>query len=122
MRSPWSIAIDAALIVLFATVGRASHREALTLGGIATTAWPFLVVGVIVSALCFAFVHARWWVRGSLVWVATVIGGMALRLAVGGTAAVAFVVVATITLGILLVGWRAIAHLVQQRRQGATDR
>jgi hypothetical protein len=42
-----------------------------------------------------------------------------LRVATGGTAAPAFVAVASATLGLLLVGWRGLAHLAGRRRVAA---
>ena len=47
-----------------------------------------------------------------IVWAATLIVGMLLRLAVGQGVQVAFVIVAAVTLAILLVGWRGVAALV----------
>ena len=38
-----AVALDAALILVFVLIGRRNHDEALALGGIAQTAWPFLV-------------------------------------------------------------------------------
>ena len=50
------------------------------------------------------------------IWAATVIGGMLLRAASGQGTAPAFIIVATLTLLVLLVGWRVIAALVARRR------
>ncbi|STZ22148.1 transmembrane protein [Mycolicibacterium phlei] len=38
-----ALATDLVLVVVFATIGRRSHAEGLTVAGIAGTAWPFLV-------------------------------------------------------------------------------
>ena len=35
--------LDAAFVLLFATVGRRSHAEGVTVSGVLHTAWPFLV-------------------------------------------------------------------------------
>jgi hypothetical protein len=50
------------------------------------------------------------------VWAATVVGGMLLRAASGQGTALPFIIVATVTLLVLLVGWRLIAALVTRRR------
>jgi len=119
MRSPWSIAVDAAVLVAFAVIGRASHAERLDVAGIAETAWPFLVAGLIGSGLGYALVRFSWLVQGLVVWAAAALGGLVLRVATGGTAAPAFVAVASATLGLLLVGWRGLAHLASRRRVAA---
>ena len=51
-----------------------------------------------------------------MVWATTVVGGLLLRRFVfdRGTAA-AFVVVATVTLGVLIIGWRGAANAAQAR-------
>ena len=109
----WAAALaDLAAIGIFAGVGRASHTEPLTAAGILQTAWPFLAgwaLGVLVS---------RAWQRpqavgvGAVIWLCTVSGGMALRLLTGDTAQPPFVVVVSITLGVLLLGWRGLYALI----------
>ncbi|MFD5599624.1 DUF3054 domain-containing protein [Leucobacter sp. NPDC058333] len=110
-------AIDVVLVLLFAGIGRSSHERAATLGGLFETAWPFLA-GLVVMWLA-ARVH-RWplsIVRSGLpLWIGTVAIGMALRAATGSGIAPAFIVVATITLGVFLIGWRSIAALVRRLR------
>ncbi len=107
---------DAACVVAFATIGRGSHAEGLTLPGIAVTAWPFL------AGAAAGWLLARAWRRpaalptGAVVWVAAVAGGMALRAVSGQGTALSFVVVTTVVLGALLVGWRALARLTARRR------
>jgi hypothetical protein len=55
---------------------------------------------------------------GVTVWLATVVIGLLLRRIVWdrGTA-ISFVIVATVVLGALLVGWRAIWAIAQRRRE-----
>lgn len=110
-----ALVLDAVLVVAFAVIGRSSHAEGLDLSGVWGTAWPFLM------GLGVGWVAARaWrhpldpWPTGLVVWAATLVVGMLLRLATGQGTAVAFVVVAAITLAILLVGWRGIASLVMR--------
>ncbi|WP_246533553.1 DUF3054 domain-containing protein [Microbacterium flavescens] len=111
-----SFVLDVVLVVAFAAVGRASHSEAV-LVGLWITAWPFL------AGLVAGWLATRAWrapaapVRTGLgVWAATVVGGMLLRAASGQGTALPFIVVATVTLCLFLVGWRAIAYLVSRAR------
>lgn len=117
--------VDVVLIVAFAAIGRSSHGEALAPLGLWTTTWPFLT-GWAVAVL----VSRAWrrplavWPTGVVAWVLTVALGMLLRVASGQGIALSFVIVATIVLGVFLVGWRLIAALVLRAtragRRGAT--
>lgn len=106
------VVIDLALIVVFTVIGRASHTETLDLAGIATTAWPFVTAGAIGSLASRRMSGGRWWLEGLLCCVITVVLGMLLRGLTGGGTAPAFVLVATLTLAVLLIGWRGIAVLL----------
>ena len=55
------------------------------------------------------------WPTGVIVWAATLVVGMLLRLASDQGVQVAFVIVAALTLAILLVGWRGVAALIARR-------
>lgn len=114
---PWSVVIDAVLVVVFAAIGRASHEHTLDVLGVGETAWPFLV------GLAVGWLVLRAWraptapLRTGLPLVAiTVALGMLLRVVSGGTTAVAFIIVATVTLLVFLMGWRAIATLASRAR------
>ncbi len=112
-----SLAGDVLAVLVFCAVGRRSHDEGLNLGGVATTAWPFLsgtVVGWLVS---------RGWRRptavaptGVIVWLCTVAVGMLLRKASSAGVAASFVVVAATVTAVLLLGWRAVAEQAVRRR------
>jgi hypothetical protein len=116
-----ALLLDAVLVVAFAAIGRATHDgDVLGPGGLglAETAWPFLV------ALGVGWLASLAWRRptaplrtGVPVWATTVAGGMLLRAVAGQGVALAFVVVATATLLVLLVGWRAIAAGVRRTRR-----
>jgi len=111
-----SLILDAALVVVFAIIGRASHQEGI-LGegglGLLTTTWPFLVGLGIGWAASLAWRRPLAVLRtGIPVWAVTVAGGMLLRAISGQGTAVAFIVVASVTLLAFLVGWRAIAAIV----------
>lgn len=119
LRVAGAFALDAALVVAFAATGRATH-DGDVWSGLAVTAWPFL------AALTAGWLVTRAWrapsapVRvGIGVWVTTVVGGMLLRALSGQGTAVAFVVVATLTLFAALVGWRFIVALVRRSRSRA---
>jgi hypothetical protein len=118
-----ALVLDVVLVVAFAALGRATHDgDVLGAGGLGLveTSWPFLValaVGWIVSrAARRPLAPLR---TGVPVWIVTVVGGMLLRAVSGQGTAVAFVIVATITLALLLIGWRAVAALVLRRRSAA---
>lgn len=117
VRIAIALGIDVFLVLVFAAIGRASHGEELS--GLLVTAWPFL------GGLALGWLVTLAWrapaapVRTGLgVWVVTVAGGMLLRTATGQGTAIAFVVVATVTLLVLLVGWRAVAAIARRRRRG----
>jgi hypothetical protein len=112
-----AFAVDAALVVVFAVIGRASHERGLSVVGVAETAWPFLA-GLVVGWLALRGWRAprRIFPIALGIWLVTVAGGMLLRAASGQGTALAFVIVATVTLGVLLLGWRALALLVGAAR------
>lgn len=111
---------DVVLVIVFAALGRSSHEEALDLVGLAGTAWPFLgglTVGWFLTAWLYrdkfdAFSPVP---TGLLVWVSTLTAGMLLRALTGQGTAIAFVIVATLFLGVFLIGWRLIARAVSRR-------
>ena len=113
-----AFAADLAFVALFAAVGRRNHAEGLSIGGVAETAWPFLagtVVGWLIS---------RAWCQptaviptGVTIWVCTVAVGMLLRKATSEGTAASFITVATLTIGLLLMGWRAAVTRVSGHRR-----
>lgn len=83
--------------------------------GVLATAWPFLVAAVLGWLLGRAWrAPLRLWPTGVIVWAVTVAGGMLLRSVSGEGTAVAFVIVATVTLALFLLGWRAVAALTRR--------
>jgi hypothetical protein len=113
MRRPWlAVLVDAAFVLLFAVVGRISHVEGVTLPGVLGTAWPFLV-GLVAGWAAARALLRRWprEVGDALpVWLVTVAVGLLLRVVSGsGGAPWSFAVVATVVLGLFLVGWRCAA-------------
>ncbi|HEY5516193.1 MAG TPA: DUF3054 domain-containing protein [Pengzhenrongella sp.] len=114
MSAVVAAALDVVLVVVFATVGRRSHAQGLTLGGVAQTAWPFLagtVAGWLVALLTLDS-SPRSLTFGAVVVASTVVVGMLLRVFVTGAGtAASFVVVATTVLAVFLLGWRLVARL-----------
>lgn len=96
--------VDLLLVVVFAIIGRMSHAEGLSLAGIVTTGWPFVLGLLLAWVLVTLFRWKPWrpFPAGVFVWVVTVGGGMLLRLMIGDTAEVAFIIVASIVLGAFL--------------------
>jgi hypothetical protein len=115
-------ALDVCCVLIFVIIGRASHTKGETLGGITSTAWPFL------AGLAVGWVLSRAWRRpiaprpaGVIVWLVTVALGMVLRVVSGQGTAVAFIVVALAFLGLFLLGWRLVWQLVARARRLAPD-
>lgn len=111
-----ALATDVVCVVVFCTIGRRSHAEGLTVSGITETAWPFLV-GTLTG-----WVLSRAWQRpvalvptGVAVWLCTVVVGMLLRKLTSAGTAPSFIVVASLSTALLLLGWRACAALLTRR-------
>ena len=118
MRTATGLALDSALIALFAAIGRRNHAESGALADVLTTAWPFLAgmaAGWLISVLIFRRVPLR--VReGVPVWLSAVALGMLLRGATGEGTAFSFIIVATLFLGAAILGWRWASTLTARRR------
>ncbi len=99
--------LDVVCIVIFVIIGRRNHDESTDAVGTLRTAAPFLI------ALLGAWVGAKAWrapralATGVVLWIVTVIVGLGVRRFVfGDGTATPFVIVATLVLGLLLVGTR----------------
>jgi len=100
---------DAVLLLVFAAVGRDAHQRGDVVTGVLLTAWPFL------AGAAVGWLAARAWrnplsVRraGLPVWLGALVGGMAMRMLTGQTVVLPFIIVALLSLGLLLVGWRLV--------------
>lgn len=111
-------ALDIAAILIFVAIGRRSHDEdGNAFIGALEVAAPFLL------GLAAGWCAARAWrapdrlQTGIVIWPVTVAVGMVLRHFVfdRGTA-LSFIIVATVATGVLLLGWRAIAGALANRR------
>ena len=107
-----AVILDCCCVLLFVIIGRASHTKGESLGGIASTAWPFL------AGLAGGWLAARAWRRPSGLWPAGVgawLGaaglGMVFRVVSGQGTAAAFIGVALAFLGLFLLGWRLAIRL-----------
>lgn len=121
-RRPAWLAVDLVALLVFATIGRRSHAEGITLAGVLGTAWPF-AVGALVGWL----VSRAWrrpvalWPTGVAAWLGALVVGMLLRhLADQGTP-VDFVGVAAVFLALFLLGWRLVVLLAGRRRRAASE-
>lgn len=106
--------LDAVLLLIFASMGRRSHELGMTAAGLLETAWPFL------AGLGITWVATLAWrapvspIRTGLpLWGGTLVIGMFLRVLTGAGTALPFVLVATGTIGLMLVGWRGLAALLR---------
>ncbi|MGP0223169.1 DUF3054 domain-containing protein [Paenarthrobacter sp. NCHU4564] len=109
---------DLVLILVFAAIGRDAHARGDIITGAFATAWPFL------AGAAGAWLLLRvWrqplalWPSGVGVWLVTVAVGMALRAITGQTVVVPFVIVALLSLGVFLLGFRAVAALIRRGRR-----
>lgn len=113
---------DAFLILLFAAIGRDAHQRGEIITGVLATAWPFLV-GAALAWLVLRLWHdpLRLWPAGVAVWLGTVGVGMILRAVTGQTVVLPFIIVALLSLGVFLLGYRlavaGVRRLRSRRRQ-----
>ena len=110
-----AVVLDVCCVLIFVIIGRASHTQGESLGGIASTSWPFL------CGLAAGWAASRAWRRplalrpaGLAAWLCTVALGMLLRVVSGQGTAVAFIIVALAFLGLFLLGWRVIARFLSR--------
>ena len=109
-RNAYVAFVDLLAVIAFAAIGRRNHNETGNIvAGALTVAAPFAI------AMAVGWLAARAWrepVTGRtavIVWAVTVALGVVLRRFVfDRSTAASFVVVATIALGVLIVGWRAV--------------
>lgn len=118
VRLPLAVAgADTVMILVFAAVGRDAHQRGDVVTGVLLTAWPFL------AGAAMGWIVARAWraplsVRrtGIAVYLGSVAGGMVLRALTGQTVVLPFVIVALLSLGLLLLGYRLLLAGFRSRR------
>ena len=113
-----ALVLDTIFVLIFASSGRTQHGEVSSLMGTLHTAWPFLLAMLAAWLLSFAWQRPFAVLRSGVpIWIGTVALGMLLRVwFTEGGAPLPFVLVATGTLGVCLLGWRLIAALVRVLR------
>ena len=108
-----AFAVDAALILVFAIIGRGEHDRAASIAGLFATAGPFLAGLAISWVVAFVWRHPFGFLRAGLpVWIGTVALGMLFRILTDQGTALPFVLVAAGTLFAFLAGWRALVGVV----------
>jgi hypothetical protein len=105
-----AVAVDTVAVVLFVILGRRSHDSGSGVVSVLGTAAPFLVaLGVAWIIVLAGRMEPLAAMTGVVLWAITAAGGLLLRRMLWDrSTATAFVVVASVALGILLVGWRAV--------------
>lgn len=113
----YGVLLDFSFLLLFVGIGRSTHHDGGAIAGFANTLWPF-ALGLLVG-----WALTRWTHRnpltpasGLLIVLTTIALGMALRVASGQGTALSFIIVATLFLSIVLVGWRFVFSRVSGRR------
>ncbi|TFC26315.1 DUF3054 domain-containing protein [Cryobacterium sp. TMT2-18-3] len=107
--------LDAALVLVFVLIGRASHQEEIL--GTLITGLPFLgglLVGWLIMRAWRSPQKIVW--TGTGIWLFAVGVGMLLRTVSGQGTEFSFVVVATVVLGVFLLGWRGLAVFLRHRQ------
>lgn len=105
------------MILVFAAIGRDAHQRGETVVGVLATAWPFLAGAAAGWLLARAWRHPlSIWPVGVSVWAGALVGGMILRALTGQTVVLPFIIVAFLSLGILLLGYRAVVLLLARFR------
>ena len=107
-------AADAVAVVVFAAVGRLSHGEPDDLLGLVGTAAPFAIGLVVAWATPVVRRDPAAWRAGLVAVVCTAGIGLLLRAGFMGRLPLSFAVVATLSLAVLLLGWRGLAALVSR--------
>jgi hypothetical protein len=107
---------DLLAVVVFVAVGRSSHGESESAGGLLNTLWPFLG-GLVIGWLLVAWSRRPLtsWSAAGLVWLGVLAGGVTLRAIAGQGLAVSFVLVIAGFFAIVLFGWRALAPVVHRQ-------
>lgn len=115
-RTPLAAGLDTFSVVLFVAIGRREHEQDSAISGLINTAAPFLVALALAWAVLQVWKRPTDWRTGIGVWAIVVIAGMLLRnLVFGDGTATSFVIVATLFLGLFLVGWRVVFGLIERR-------
>jgi DUF3054 family protein len=110
-----AIVADVVAVVVFAAIGRMSHAQPDDLVGLLGTAAPFLVGVVAMWATPIVRAHPVGAWAALTVWAGTVVIGLLLRAGFTERLPMSFAVVTTISLAVLMLGWRALSAVVSLR-------
>jgi Protein of unknown function (DUF3054) len=112
-----ALLLDLIAVLVFVAIGRSVHAHGLSIGGLASTAWPFVTgLGAGWAVLWLWHRSPRSCLGGALVCLVTVVVGMLLRVVAGQGTAAAFIVVALVFLGATMCGWRLVVSFLGTRR------
>jgi hypothetical protein len=114
---PLLLSWDLTNVLFFVATGRTAHDIDTGLAAFGRVAAPFVIALIVAWVAARAWRDVISWRTGTAVWLVTVALGMLVRRAVfeGGTA-LPFVIVTTVYLGTVLLGWRWIARWWERRR------
>jgi hypothetical protein len=117
-RTPLAAGLDTFAVVLFVAIGRREHERDSAIAGLLYTVAPFLIALAIAWLVLRAWRHPTTvWPTGVGIWAIVVAAGMLLRHVVfDDSTATAFVIVATLFLGLFIVGWRLVLAAIDRRR------
>ena len=119
--------IDLVAVTIFVLIGRANHHHGFAILGVLQTLWPFVVGAAVGWSLVYVYSHigsSDWFghdfrpervASGVVIWLCTIIVGMILRYLLHQGVAVSFVIVASISTALFLIGWRAAAAVIARR-------
>ena len=107
---------DLLAVIAFAAIGRRSHDEERGIALTLEVAAPFMI-GVAVGWAIFRMWQQPLWSNRAIgMWITTIVVGAVLRATVFDRGvAPSFVIVATIFLGVFLLGWRGVATKLKPR-------
>jgi Protein of unknown function (DUF3054) len=110
-----AFAADIVAVIVFAAVGRASHDESADVLALAATAAPFALG--LAAAWATPIVRARpaGLRAGATVLAGTALIGLLVRFAFTDRLPLSFAIVAVVSLGVLILGWRGLSALVAYR-------
>lgn len=108
--------VDALAVLVFATIGRRSHDEGLAIVGIVEVAAPFLAGGLVGALAVRSWRDPLARRSGIAVWIGAVVVGLLLRWAFVDRPPLSFVVVATVSLAVLVLGWRGVVRGIMALR------
>jgi Protein of unknown function (DUF3054) len=110
-----AFAADLVAVIVFAAVGRASHAESGDILGLLATLAPFVVGLGAAWATPLLRSQPAGLRAGAIALAGTAVVGLLLRFAFTDRLPLSFVVVTVISLGVLMLGWRALSLLVARR-------